>query len=99
MASIKNLLDLTCVAEYYLLALCESDRKKEILQLLESMDITKFSSPDYIFRCLGRLLLESFAEKFLLEFKACGMLIINIFSGLVDTIICVTLRFCNWKYI
>ncbi|XP_024200345.1 pentatricopeptide repeat-containing protein At4g21880, mitochondrial [Rosa chinensis] len=59
--------------ENYLLALCESDRTKEILKLLESMDITKFSSPDFvarIFKCLGRLLLESFAEKVLLEFKA-----------------------------
>ncbi|KAM1582839.1 hypothetical protein ACFX10_030524 [Malus domestica] len=60
--------------ENYLLALCERDRTTEILQLLERMDITKISSlpfVDSIFRCLGRQLLDSFAEKFLLEFKAC----------------------------
>nr|XP_011460991.1 PREDICTED: pentatricopeptide repeat-containing protein At4g21880, mitochondrial-like isoform X2 [Fragaria vesca subsp. vesca] len=60
--------------ENYLLALCESDQRKEIVQLFESMDITEFSSPNTvarIFKCLGRLLLESFAEKVLLEFKAC----------------------------
>nr|XP_011469580.1 PREDICTED: pentatricopeptide repeat-containing protein At4g21880, mitochondrial-like isoform X2 [Fragaria vesca subsp. vesca] len=60
--------------ENYLSVLCESDRTKEILRLLESMDITKLSSPNFvarIFKCLGRLLLESFAEKLLLEFKAC----------------------------
>lgn len=66
----------THVAENYLLALCESDRKTELLQLLEIVDITKLSSPDYIaniFKSFGRLLLESFAEKFLVTFKTCGM--------------------------
>lgn len=75
----ESLTVLTHVAENYLLALCESDRTKEILQLLERMDVTKISSlpfVDSIFRCLGRQLLNSFAEKFLLEFKACGMFMI-----------------------
>ncbi|KAL6125684.1 hypothetical protein ACLB2K_073738 [Fragaria x ananassa] len=60
--------------ENYFSVLCETGRTKEILRLLESMDITKLSSPYFvarIFKCLGRLLLESFAEKLLLEFKAC----------------------------
>ncbi|KAL6129222.1 hypothetical protein ACLB2K_072575 [Fragaria x ananassa] len=60
--------------ENYLSVLCESNQVKEILRLLESMDITKLSSPYFvarIFKCLGRLLLESYAEKLLLEFKAC----------------------------
>ncbi|GAV60856.1 PPR domain-containing protein/PPR_2 domain-containing protein [Cephalotus follicularis] len=57
----------------YLLALCESDWKEELLQLLEVTDITTVSS-DYvesIFKSLGRLTLESFAEKFLFAFKNC----------------------------
>ncbi|XP_050369778.1 pentatricopeptide repeat-containing protein At4g04790, mitochondrial isoform X2 [Argentina anserina] len=55
----------------YLLALFENDRAEEIEQLLQTMDITKFSSKDLvrIFKCLGRPQLESFAEKFLLEIK------------------------------
>lgn len=72
-------LDSTHVAENYLLALCESDRKKEILQLLEIVDIKKLSSTESkakIFQSLGRLLLESVAEKFLLDFKICGMIVI-----------------------
>ncbi|KAA8526940.1 hypothetical protein F0562_008831 [Nyssa sinensis] len=60
--------------ENYLLALCESDRKKELLQLLDIIDITTFSSPDHvanIFKSLGRHLLESFVEKFISAFKTC----------------------------
>ncbi|XP_011048290.1 PREDICTED: pentatricopeptide repeat-containing protein At4g04790, mitochondrial-like [Populus euphratica] len=60
--------------ENYLLALCESDQKNYLLQLLETMDITKFSSLDHlasIFKSLGRLSLESFAKKFLLVLKSC----------------------------
>ncbi|KAG5255136.1 pentatricopeptide repeat-containing protein [Salix suchowensis] len=59
--------------ENYLLALCESDQKNYLLQLLETMDITKFSSLNHlasIFKSLGRLSLESFAKKFLLVLKS-----------------------------
>ncbi|XP_062169018.1 pentatricopeptide repeat-containing protein At4g04790, mitochondrial-like isoform X2 [Alnus glutinosa] len=66
--------DKSHLRENYLLALCESDRKEELLQLLEIVDITKLSPPDFvanIFKSLGRLLLESFAEKFLIAFKTC----------------------------
>ncbi|XP_043704331.1 pentatricopeptide repeat-containing protein At4g04790, mitochondrial-like [Telopea speciosissima] len=62
------------LAENYLLALCENDRLKEVLQLSEILDITKISSLHYIasfFKSLGRLLLENLAEKFILAFKTC----------------------------
>nr|AFK44709.1 unknown [Lotus japonicus] len=58
--------------ESYLLALCESDRKEKILELLEIIDIKKLSSAESvakIFQALGRLLLEPVAEKLLLDFK------------------------------
>lgn len=61
-----------CFQENYLLALCESDRKTDILQLLETIDIRKISLLDHlasIFKSLGRLLLESDAEKYILAFK------------------------------
>ncbi|KAJ0049187.1 hypothetical protein Pint_16814 [Pistacia integerrima] len=59
-----------CITENYLLALCESKRKREFVQLLETVDITKVSSLDHvmsIFKFLGRLVLEYFAEKYLVE--------------------------------
>lgn len=77
----------THVAENYLLALCESDRKEQILQLFDIVDITKLSPPDSvanIFRSLGRLLLESSAEKYLMAFKNCGMFI-NIIISFMGT--------------
>ncbi|KAJ1393172.1 hypothetical protein SESBI_35221 [Sesbania bispinosa] len=58
--------------ESYLLALCESDRKEKILEMLEIIDIKKLSSAKSvakIFQELGRLLLEPVVEKFLLDFK------------------------------
>ncbi|KAK9209571.1 hypothetical protein WN944_001938 [Citrus x changshan-huyou] len=61
-----------CFQENYLLALCESDRKIDILQLLETIDIRKIPLLDHlasIFKSLGRLLLESDAEKYILAFK------------------------------
>ncbi|KAF2285830.1 hypothetical protein GH714_008293 [Hevea brasiliensis] len=71
----------TPFAENYLLALCETEQKNELLQLLEIIDITKVSSLDHavsIFKSLGRLMLEPLAEKFLLEFKECDYGIENI---------------------
>ncbi|XP_061341805.1 pentatricopeptide repeat-containing protein At4g21880, mitochondrial-like [Gastrolobium bilobum] len=61
--------DTSDLRESYLLALCESERKEEILELLEIVDITKLSSVEKIFQALGRLLLEPVAEKFLLDFR------------------------------
>ncbi|XP_020103788.1 pentatricopeptide repeat-containing protein At4g04790, mitochondrial-like isoform X2 [Ananas comosus] len=63
------------LAESYLLAFCESDRKTELLQFLEVLGIKKISSLKYvksIFKSLGRLKLESFAERSLLELKVIG---------------------------
>ncbi|KAJ8436220.1 hypothetical protein Cgig2_006907 [Carnegiea gigantea] len=60
--------------ENYLLALCERDRKKELLPLLETIDITRVSSMDNItciFKSLGRLSLETFAELFIQLLKDC----------------------------
>ncbi|XP_010240953.1 PREDICTED: pentatricopeptide repeat-containing protein At4g04790, mitochondrial-like [Nelumbo nucifera] len=59
-------------AESYLLALGENDRKKELLQLLEVVDITKISSLNCVasvFKSLGRLLLHNHMEKLILAFK------------------------------
>ncbi|KAK9673981.1 hypothetical protein RND81_12G203000 [Saponaria officinalis] len=59
--------------ENYLLALCERDRK-ELLELLDVIDITRVSSVsnvNIIFRSLGRLSLEAFAELFILVLKDC----------------------------
>ncbi|KAK4286053.1 hypothetical protein QN277_002664 [Acacia crassicarpa] len=64
--------DTSELRENYLLALCESDRKKDILQVLEIVDMKKISSAESkakIFQSLGRLLLEPIAEKFLWDFK------------------------------
>ncbi|KAJ6887042.1 hypothetical protein NC651_027408 [Populus alba x Populus x berolinensis] len=66
--------DLPPVAENYLLALCESDQKNYLLQLLETVDVTKLSSLGNavsIFKSLGRLSLESYVEKFLLVLNNC----------------------------
>ncbi|KAI4366131.1 hypothetical protein MLD38_022049 [Melastoma candidum] len=57
-----------------ILALCESDRK-ELLQLLESVDMTKIQSVECVkrvFGSLGRLQMDSLAEKFLLELYTSG---------------------------
>ncbi|KAL3508535.1 hypothetical protein ACH5RR_027936 [Cinchona calisaya] len=64
--------DKSSFQQSYLLAFCESDRKKELLLLLETFDITKVSSTEHvvnIFRSLGKLSLETFAERFLLALK------------------------------
>ncbi|XP_052177896.1 pentatricopeptide repeat-containing protein At4g04790, mitochondrial isoform X2 [Diospyros lotus] len=61
--------------ENYLLALCDSDRKEELLTLLEIIDITKFKFLHLtnIFKSMGRLFLESFMEKFILALKSCDI--------------------------
>ncbi|KAL2476241.1 Pentatricopeptide repeat-containing protein [Abeliophyllum distichum] len=58
--------------ENLLLALCESDRKEDILLLLETFDITKVTSVEgrvSIFKLLAKLSLESFAVDFILALK------------------------------
>ncbi|XP_073009232.1 pentatricopeptide repeat-containing protein At4g04790, mitochondrial-like isoform X3 [Typha latifolia] len=74
-AGVASSRDNISLAESYLLAFCESDRKKELLQLLEVVDVRKVSSLKYvasIFKSLGRFQLETFSEKFLLELKTTG---------------------------
>ncbi|KAM7504121.1 hypothetical protein LguiB_003025 [Lonicera macranthoides] len=64
--------DKSNLQENYLLALCESAREKELMLLLETIDFTKVLSEDLvvnIFKALGRLSLESFAKKFIMELK------------------------------
>ncbi|GLT83492.1 hypothetical protein SLE2022_017790 [Rubroshorea leprosula] len=58
--------------ENYLLALSETQRTNDLLRVLEIIDITKFSDLNTfnIFKLLGRLSLESLAEKFLLALKS-----------------------------
>ncbi|XP_068668087.1 pentatricopeptide repeat-containing protein At4g04790, mitochondrial-like isoform X2 [Aristolochia californica] len=60
------------VAENYLLAFCERDREKDILKMLEMVDVTKMSSTKYIanvFKSMGRLLLEDHAEDLIMALK------------------------------
>lgn len=75
MESLQNPVD---DVENYLLALCESERKEELEQLLKIIDITELSSVECvasIFKSLGKLSLESLAEMLLLELKTRGMLV------------------------
>lgn len=66
--------------ENYLLAFCETDRDKEVSMLLNVLDINKVSRPSYvvsIFKSLGRLRLDNFADKFLSDISKAGMLSIS----------------------
>ncbi|XP_020226184.1 pentatricopeptide repeat-containing protein At4g04790, mitochondrial isoform X2 [Cajanus cajan] len=65
--------DTSALRESYLKALCESDRKNHILDVVKNIDITKLSSAKSIaniFQALGRLLLESVADDLLLDLRA-----------------------------
>ncbi|KAG5033051.1 hypothetical protein JHK85_017033 [Glycine max] len=56
------------------MALCESDRKMQILDVVKNIDVTKLSSAKSIadiFQSLGRLHLESIADDLLLDLRAC----------------------------
>ena len=80
MSLLDTSLVLTHVAENYLLALYERGRDVELWQLIDIIDITKFSSMDcleIIFKALGKLELEELMEKFLLALKSHGMFIIK----------------------
>ncbi|KAG6526381.1 hypothetical protein ZIOFF_016364 [Zingiber officinale] len=64
--------------ESYLLAFCRSgsDRKKDLLQLLEIVDMGRISSPkciECVFRSLGTLQLEDLAEKYFFELNTAGL--------------------------
>ncbi|CAI9756968.1 unnamed protein product [Fraxinus pennsylvanica] len=59
--------------ENLLLALCESDRKEDILMLLEAFDITKLTSVECkvsIFKSLGKISLESIVVDFMRTLKS-----------------------------
>lgn len=59
--------------ENLLLALCESDRKEDILMLLEAFDITQVTSVECkvsIFKSLGKLSLESIVVDFMRTLKS-----------------------------
>ncbi|KAL4201457.1 hypothetical protein AMTRI_Chr02g216180 [Amborella trichopoda] len=61
------------LAANYFLALCENDKKLELLRLLEVIDIRKVSSSDCLaglFKALGRLSMEDSAEKYIFALKA-----------------------------
>ncbi|XP_028237932.1 pentatricopeptide repeat-containing protein At4g04790, mitochondrial-like isoform X2 [Glycine soja] len=64
----------SALRESYLMALCESDRKMQILDVVKNIDVTKLSSAKSIadiFQSLGRLHLESIADDLLLDLRAC----------------------------
>ncbi|CAI9088502.1 OLC1v1022839C3 [Oldenlandia corymbosa var. corymbosa] len=64
--------DKSSFQQNFLLAFCDGDRKKELLPLLETFDIMEVSSMDdasKVFKSLGKLSLDSVAERFLLTFK------------------------------
>jgi len=72
------------VAVSYLMALCESDRKMQLLDVVKNIDIIKLlsvESIENIFQSLRRLQLESVAEDILLDLRARGMIMI-LFSSL-----------------
>ncbi|KAL6629199.1 hypothetical protein ACP70R_028964 [Stipagrostis hirtigluma subsp. patula] len=61
------------IAESYMLAFAESGRKRDLIGLLELLDLTKVSGSKYIsdiFKSLGRLELENYAEKLLQEMRS-----------------------------
>ncbi|KAK9080651.1 hypothetical protein SSX86_000409 [Deinandra increscens subsp. villosa] len=56
----------------YFVALCEAGQQEEVSILLEKLNIKKVSSKEnmeWIFKSLGKLLLESHAKNFILELK------------------------------
>ncbi|KMZ57990.1 hypothetical protein ZOSMA_7G00190 [Zostera marina] len=99
----KNNLSL---AESYLLAFCESDRKEELLQLLEFVDIRRFSSSRYfcsIFNSLGRLLLDDKAGSLIVTLQTSEEKMVNVSSMIYEYVSCLpnlvveerVLKFCH----
>ncbi|KAK8464182.1 hypothetical protein PHAVU_011G140050 [Phaseolus vulgaris] len=65
--------DTSALRVSYLMALCESDRKMQLLDVVKNIDIIKLLSAESIeniFQSLGRLQLESVAEDILLDLRA-----------------------------
>nr|UPT48575.1 pentatricopeptide repeat protein AaPPR351 [Agave angustifolia] len=87
LSGVANNEDCYNLAVSYLLAFCDSDRKEELLQLLEVVDITRISSSKYlssIFKSLGRLQFKNFTEKFIFVLKTPGDGEHNISSFIYD---------------
>lgn len=64
-----------CFAESYMLAFAESSRKEDLIALLDLLDLAKVSGSKYIsniFKSLGRLELENYAEKLLQGMRSKG---------------------------
>ncbi|OEL36115.1 Pentatricopeptide repeat-containing protein [Dichanthelium oligosanthes] len=75
------------IAESYMLAFAESGRKDDLIALLDLLDLTKVSGSKYIsniFKSLGRLELENYAEKLLQGMRSKGCADGNISSLLLD---------------
>lgn len=78
------------LAENYLLAFGENDRKAEFLQLLKVLDIRKISSLKYIasiFKFLGRWKWDNFLEKFIFALKTTEVGDENISSFIYDYVV------------
>jgi len=63
------------IAESYMLAFAESGRKEDLIALLDLLDLTKVSGSKYIsniFKSLGRLELENYADKLLQGMRSKG---------------------------
>lgn len=87
LATTNDETDKSSIKENYFLALCESERKKELLMLLDIIDIAKISSTGHLattFRSLARFLLESHAKKFILALKSCDIGAENISKLIYD---------------
>ncbi|CAL4890174.1 unnamed protein product [Urochloa decumbens] len=75
------------IAESYMLAFAESGRKEDLITLLDLLDLMKVSGSKYIsniFKSLGKLELENYAEKLLQEMRSKGCADGNISSLILD---------------
>ncbi|CAD6248178.1 unnamed protein product [Miscanthus lutarioriparius] len=75
------------LAESYMLAFAESGRKEDLVGLLDLLDLSKVSGSKYIsniFKSLGRLELENYAEKLLQGMRSKGCADHNISSLILD---------------
>nr|GMC76484.1 pentatricopeptide repeat-containing protein At4g04790, mitochondrial-like [Ipomoea batatas] len=73
--------------ENYLLAMCNSGCKKGCMRLLNTVDITSVASVKHlsnIFKLLGKLMLETFAEKCFLDLKTTDIGAENISSFIYE---------------
>ncbi|CAN6234102.1 unnamed protein product [Urochloa humidicola] len=75
------------IAESYMLAFAESGRKEDLIALLDLLDLMKVSGSKYIsniFKSLGKLELENYAEKLLQGMRSKGCADGNISSLILD---------------